>query len=150
MYMLLFRRFIDVYEHGCVYIYIEYMAANHIVAPHYVANITVLVDPPAFPGPWIYPELLGDAERTLYHLRYPAIQTRQRKQMVPRMSTYNFRISPMEGVAAIMRHLEAVHLRQAHVYKLNASVGAIMAHKVSGQLHYFHGRPAFCLTLPGA
>ena len=114
------------------------MAANQIVALHYVPNITLPVDPPAFPGPWIYPALLGDAERSLFHRRYPAIRTRQREQAMPRISTYDFRIPPAEGVAASLRHLETVHLRQAHGYKLNASVGAIMAHKVSGRLRYFH------------
>ena len=44
----------------------------------------------------------------------------------------------MDGVTISVRHLETVHLRQAHGYKLNTSVGAIMAHKVSGQLRYFH------------
>ena len=44
----------------------------------------------------------------------------------------------MDGVATSMRYLETVHLWQAHGYKLNASVGAIMAHKVSGRLCYFH------------
>ena len=53
------------------------MASNHIVALHYVVNITVLVDPSAFLGPWIYLALLGEAERALYHCRYPAIRTRQ-------------------------------------------------------------------------
>ena len=114
------------------------MAANHIVAPHYVASITVPVDPPAFQGPWIYPALFGDAERTLYHRRYPAIQTRQRELVMPRMNTCNFRIPPTDRVTASMRHLETVHLRQAHGYKLNASVGAIMAHKVSRRLSFFH------------
>ena len=47
-------------------------------------------------------------------------------------------IPPTDGVAASLRHLGTVHLRQAHGYKLNASVGAIMAHKVSGRLGYFH------------
>ena len=115
------------------------MAANHIVA--HVATITVPVDPPAFPGPWIYLALLGDAERALYHCRYPAIRNRQREQVMRRMSTYNFRIPPIHvchGVAASVRHLETVHLWQAHGYKLNASVGAIMANKMSGWLRYFH------------
>ena len=114
------------------------MAANHIIAPHYVPNITVPIDPPAFPGPWIYPALLGDAERALFHRPYPAIWTRQREQAVPRISTYNFCIPPEDGVAASVRYPETVHLWQAHGYKLNASVGAIMAHKVSGGLCYFH------------
>ena len=114
------------------------MAANQIVAPHYVPNITLPVDPPAFPGPWIYPALLGDAKRSLFHRRYPAIQTRQREQALPRISTYNFRIPPTDGVAASLRHLETVHLRLAHGYKLNASIGTIMAHKVSGRMRYFH------------
>ena len=109
-----------------------------MAAPHYVPNIMLPVDPPAFPGPWIYPALLGDAERSLFHRRYPAIWTRQREQALPRISTYNFRIPPADGVAASLRHLETVHLWQAHGYKLNASVGAIMAHKVSGRLRYFH------------
>ena len=112
------------------------MAANRIVAPHNVPIITVPVDPPAFTGPWIY--LLRDAKRTLYHRWYPAIQTHQREQAVPRISTYNFCIPSTDRVAASMRHLETVHLWQANAYKLNASVGAIMAHKVSGQLRYFH------------
>ena len=114
------------------------MVANHIVAPHYVSNIMVPVDPPTFLGLWIYLALLGDAERTLYHRRYPAIRTRQQEQAVPRISTYDFCIPPTDGVAASMRHLETVHLRQAHGYKLNASMGAIMAHKVSGRFRYFH------------
>ena len=114
------------------------MAANQIVAPHYVPNITLPVDPPAFLGPWIYLALLGDAERSLFHRRYPAIRTRQQEQALPRISIYNFRIPPVDGVAASLRHLETVHLWQAHGYKLNASIGAIMAHKVSGRTHYFH------------
>ena len=57
---------------------------------------------------------------------------------MPRISTYNFHIPPADGVAASLRHLETVHLRQAHGFKLNASVGAIMAHKVSGRLRYFY------------
>ena len=48
------------------------MAANHIIALHYVPN-TVPVDPLALAGPWMYPALLGNAKRTLYHRRYPAI-----------------------------------------------------------------------------
>ena len=56
---------------------------------------------------------------------------------MPTMSTYNFHIPPTDGVTASVRHLETVQLRQAHGDKLNASVGAIMAHKVSGQLSYF-------------
>ena len=128
------------YVRGCVFLvgYSRNMAANHIVAPHYVGNITVSVDPPAFPGPWIYPALLEDAERALYHRRYLAIRTHQRKHVMPRMSNYNFRIPTTDGMTASMRHLETVHLRQAHGYKLNVSVGAIMTHKVSGRLCYFH------------
>ena len=95
------------------------MAANHIIAPHYVANIMVLVDPPAFPRPWIYPALLGDAERVLYHRRYPAIRTRQQEQVMPRMSTYNFCIPTTDGVVTSVRHLETVHLQQAHGYAVS-------------------------------
>ena len=114
------------------------MAANQIVAPHYVPNITLPVDPPSFSSPWIYPALLGDAEGSLFHHRYPAIRNHQREQALPRISTYNFRIPPADGLAASLRHLETVHLRQAHGHKLNASIGAIMAHKGSGRLRYFH------------
>ena len=114
------------------------MAANQIVAPHYVPNITLPVDQPTFPGPWIYLALLGDAKRLLFYCRYPAIQTCQREQALPRISTYNFRIAPVDRVAASLRHLETVHLRQAHGFKLNASVGTIMDYKVSGWLRYFH------------
>ena len=89
------------------------MAANQIAAPHYVPNITLPVDLPVFPDPWIY-------------------------QALPRISTYNLRIPPADGVAASLRHLETVHLWQANGYKMNASVGAIMAHKVSRWLRYFH------------
>ena len=35
------------------------MAVGHVNALHYMQDITVLVDLPAFPGPWIYPPLLG-------------------------------------------------------------------------------------------
>ena len=114
------------------------MAANQIAAPHYVPNITLPVDLPVFPDPWIYPALLGDAERSLFHRWYPAIWTRQREQALPRISTYNLRIPPADGVAASLRHLETVHLWQANGYKMNASVGTIMAHKVSRWLRYFH------------
>ena len=120
------------------------MATNHIVAPHYVANNTLPVDPPAFPGPCIYQLLLGEAERALYQLHFSAIWTRQREQLMPRRSTYNFRSPPMEGLTASVKHLEAVHLRQAHGYKRNASVGAMMAHKMSGRLRYFHASASPC------
>ena len=109
---------------------------------HYIPNITVPVDPLAFQGPWIYPALLGYAERTLYHRRYPAIRTSQQEQAVPRISTNNFCIPPTNGVAASLRHLETgpwwTVCPRAHGHKLNASMGAIMAHKVSGRLSYFH------------
>ena len=45
------------------------MAASHVNALHYVQSITVQVNPPVFPGPLIYPPLLGEAEQALYHHR---------------------------------------------------------------------------------
>ena len=111
------------------------MAVN---APHYVANIVVPVDPPVFPGPGILPQALSDLERALYQRRYPAIRTRTREREEPRISTYNFRIPPDDGARASLQYLESVHSRQAHGYKVNASVGAILAHKVSGRIRYFH------------
>ena len=113
------------------------MAAGHVNAPHYVPDITVQVDPLAFLGPWIYPPLLGEAEQALYHHRRPAIRTCLREHAIPRVSIHNFRIRPTDVGAASGRHLETVHLCQAHGYKLNASVGAIMAHKVSGRRRHF-------------
>ena len=114
------------------------MAAGHVNAPHYVPDITVLVDPLAFPGPWVYSPLLGEAEQALYHHRRPVIRTCLQEHAIPRVSIYNFHIPPTDGGAASGRHLETVHLCHAHGYKLNASVGAIMAHKVSGRRRYFH------------
>ena len=48
------------------------MAASHIVAPHYVPNITVSVVLPAFPGPWIYPALLSGCREDVVTLSIPS------------------------------------------------------------------------------
>ena len=123
-------------------------AVGHVNVPHYmyVQDITVPVDLLAFPGPWVYPPLLGKAEQALYHRRWPVICTHQLEQAIPWVSIYNFIILPTDGGATSGRHLETVHFHQAHGYKLNASVGAIMAHKVSGhhrqQLQVVHLAPA--------
>ena len=80
------------------------MAAGHVNALRYVPDITVPVDPPIFPGPWIYSQLLGEAEQALYRCYYPVIRTHQWKRAVLRISTYNFRISPTDGASASCRH----------------------------------------------
>ena len=66
------------------------------------------------------------------------ICTCQREHAAPRLSTYDFHIPPTDGASASGRHLDTVHLWQAHGFKLNASVGAIMAHNMSGRHRYFH------------
>ena len=71
-----------------------------------------------------------------YNRCYPAIHTLQRECTVARISTYNFCIPPTDRASASPRHLKTVHLCQYHGYKLNVSVVAIMAHKVSGCWRY--------------
>ena len=85
------------------------MAVGHVNAPHYMQDITVLVDLPIFPYPWIYPPLLGEAWEAL-HRRCPIIPTRQREHTVPQFSMYNFHIPPPDEASASATHLEAVHL----------------------------------------
>ena len=109
------------------------MAAGHVNAPHYVQDITVPKDPAVFPGSGTFPLLLGEAEQALYRRHYSVIRPHQQEYTPPWVSTYNFSIPPSDGAAANARHLEA------YGYELNASVGAIMAYKVSSRLWYFHG-----------
>ena len=86
--------------------------------------------------------MLGEAEQSLYHHRpWPAIRTRQRECALPRVSILNF------CILSIGRHLETVHLHQAHSYKLNVSVGNKMAPKVSCQYSYFHASSIKCRLL---
>ena len=57
------------------------------------------------------------------------------RQRTTRVSTYNFCI---DVTVASAHHLGVVHLWRPHSYKLNTSLGAIIAHKWSGILCYFH------------
>ena len=110
-----------------------------VVAPHYVDGIEIRVDPANFPGHEITPEVLqGPEYREIFERRYPAIRTSHRENPLPRVSTYNFRIPKENGSAASLVHLRTVHRRQAQGYKLNASVGAFIEHKVTGRIRYFH------------
>ena len=85
------------------------MAAGHVNAPHYMQDITVLVNLPIFPGPWIYLQLLREALQAL-HRRCPVIHTRQRERTVPLLSMHNFHIPPPHGASVSATHLETVHL----------------------------------------
>ena len=90
---------------------------------------------------------MAEAERALYCLCYPLICTQLRERAVPRLNIYNFHIPPTDRESTSARHLETVHIWEAHGYKLNASVGAIMAHKMSGHHCYFHGIANNCRLL---
>ena len=57
------------------------------------------------------------------------------RQRTTRVSTHNFCI---DGKVASAHHLGVVHFWWHHSYKLNTSLGAIIAHKWSGILCYFH------------
>ena len=102
-------------------------------------GVTVPIDPPVNQPPEIQlSDHLGEDERDLYMRRYGSIRTHQRESRLGRTSYYNYRL-PMEGtIEAFENHMRAVFERQAVAFKLNASIGAIMRHKHSGQLRYFH------------
>ena len=105
---------------------------------HRTLQSTRNVDPDVLPGPCVFPPLLGKVEQAVYCRHYLAICTLQQEYIVPKVSTYNFHILLTERSVASPQHLEMVHLQQAHGYKLNTTVGAITAHKVSDRLRYFH------------
>ena len=93
--------------------------------------------PDSFPWPAIFPPLLGETERKLYRCHHSSIRTHQQRA-VPHVSTYNFWILLIDGTATSASHLKTIQLQQDHGYNLEASVRAIMAHKASGRLCYFH------------
>ena len=64
------------------------------------------------------------------------------------ISTYNFWILPVDGTVTSASHLKTIQLQQTHGYNLKASVRAIMAHKSSGRLCYFHTNTNNCHLLP--
>ena len=80
------------------------MVVGHVNAPHYMQDITVLVDLSIFLGPCIYPPLLGEAWQAL-HRRCLIIPTRQREHTVPQFSRYNFHIPPPDGASVSATHL---------------------------------------------
>ena len=113
------------------------MAEGHVNALHPVQDTLVVVDLTAFPGPAIFPPLLGETEQEFYRCHYSSIRTHQQKA-VPHVSTYNFWILPVDGTATSASHLKTIQLQQAHGYNLKASVRAITAHKASGRLCFIH------------
>ena len=76
------------------------------------------------------------------------IYTCQWARALSLISTYNLRIPPIDGTAASASHLVMVHFWQAHGYELKASVGAIMSHKVSIRLRYYHASANNYCVLP--
>ena len=86
------------------------MAASHIVASHYVLNIMVPVDPPAFLGPWIYMALLRGCREDVVTSSIPSHSDPSARAGSAQDQHNNFPIPPMDGVAASMRRL--VHFWQ--------------------------------------
>ena len=53
------------------------MAVGHVNASHYIQDIMVLVDTAVFPGPWLFPPLLGEAKQALCCRCYLTSHTHQ-------------------------------------------------------------------------
>ena len=111
----------------------------HLIKPWFIMGVTVPIDPPVNQPPEIQlSDHLGEDERGLYMRRYGSIRTHQRESMFGRTSYYNYRLLMWGTIKAFENHMRAVFERQAVAFKLNASIGAIMRHRHSGKLRYFH------------
>ena len=108
--------------------------------PWFILENTVEIDPVIIP-PHISDDLrlaLDQDVMDLYLRRWSSIRSHHRETTNGLMSSYNFRVPLTGSQLALQAFTRSVHRRQAIGYKINASCGFILRHKLTHRLRYFH------------
>ena len=128
-------------EYGCYNTFVGFFLEKmdiHMNRPWFVPDTLVPIYPPVGQPPEFDLPMLNPDATELYERRYGSIRTSQRESVHGRMSTYNFRLPAQGEMDGFTNHVRAVFRCQAVAFKLNAALGAVLQHKNTGALRYFH------------
>ena len=107
--------------------------------PWFIQGVQVPIDPPVGEEPQLHlDQMLHQDEIDMYERRYGSIRSYFKESRLGRVSLYNLRIPVNGSIEAVSGYLRTVFDRQATSFKFNAAVGAILKHKTSGLIRYFH------------
>ena len=123
---------------GFFFIFILGKMDVHLNRPWFVPDALVPIDPPVAQPPEFDLPMLNEDATEMYVRRYGSIRSFQRESAQGRMSIYNIRLSTQGEMDAFTTHVRAIFNRQAVAFKMNAALGAILQHKNTGVLRYFH------------
>ena len=107
--------------------------------PWFTQGVQVPIDPPVGEEPQLHlDQMTHQDEIDMYERRNGSIRSYFKESRLGRVSLYNLRIPVNGSIEAVSGYLRTVFDRQATSFKFNAAVGAILKHKTSGLIRYFH------------